>query len=78
MSPAPARPAATVLILRPGDAGPELLLLRRSGRSGFFPDAWVFQGGRVEEADHSHPFVGACPGLDGEPAWAVAAVRETF
>lgn len=72
------RPAATVLVLRPGPAGREVLLLKRSGRSGFFPDAWVFPGGRVEPADRALPTVGAVVGLEDEPQWAVAAVRETF
>ncbi len=72
------RPAATVLVLRPGPEGREVLLLRRSGRSGFFPDAWVFPGGRVEPADASVPVRGSVEGLEREPQWAVAAVRETF
>lgn len=73
----PARPAATVLLLRPADHGPEVLMLRRSGRSGFFPDAWVFPGGRVERSDADLPTMGRVDGLD-EPRWAVAALRETF
>ena len=47
----PARPAATVIILRDTEDGPEVLMLKRSGRAGFFPNAWVFPGGRVDEAD---------------------------
>ena len=72
-----ARPAATVLLLRPSADGPEVLMLRRSGRSGFFPDAWVFPGGRVEPGDAALPHTGGVDGLD-EPRWAVAALRETF
>lgn len=74
----PLRRAATVLVLRPGPSGREVLLLKRSGRSGFFPDAWVFPGGRVEDADETLPVRGAVTGLEGEPHWAVAAIRETF
>src|SRR5438128_2667675 len=33
--PAPARPAATVVLMRDAAGGPEVLLLRRHGRSGF-------------------------------------------
>ncbi|WP_083511201.1 NUDIX hydrolase [Microbacterium sp. XT11] len=42
--------AGTVVILRPGDAGIEALLLRRPER-GSFANAWVFPGGKVEESD---------------------------
>lgn len=74
-----ARPAATVIVLRPGAQGPEVLLLQRSQRSGFFPHAWVFPGGRVDAADHAAPTRGAVDGLPtGAEAFAVAAVRECF
>jgi 8-oxo-dGTP pyrophosphatase MutT (NUDIX family) len=52
--PAPPRPAATVVLLRPGptDApGLEVLLLRRSRSVGFVPGAYVFPGGRVDRSD---------------------------
>lgn len=76
---AEARPAATVIVLRPGADGPEVLLLQRSQRSGFFPHAWVFPGGRVDAADHAAPTRGAVAGLpEGAAAFAVAAVRECF
>lgn len=42
--------AGTVVLLRPADAGFEVLLLRRPGR-GSFAGAWVFPGGKVEPAD---------------------------
>ena len=49
--PAPARPAATVVLLRDAEGGPEALLLRRHRRSGFAADAWVFPGGVVDKSD---------------------------
>src|SRR5215207_7298312 len=49
--PAPPRPAATVVLMRDADGGPEALLLRRHRRSGFAADAWVFPGGGVDKAD---------------------------
>lgn len=90
--PAPPRPAATVALLREGDGGPQLLLLRRHKRSGFAADAWVFPGGVVDKADRD-PEVAAL--IDGptpaewaerleraDPAEAMgfvaAALRETF
>jgi 3-isopropylmalate/(R)-2-methylmalate dehydratase large subunit len=60
---AEARPAATVLLLRPSPQGPEVLLLRRASSAGFFPNTWVFPGGRVEAADASVPTCGAVPAL---------------
>ncbi len=80
--PAAPRAAATVVLLRDGAAGPELLLLRRHRASGFVPGAFVFPGGRVDEADADPRLLGRADGLDGrgEPdaAYWMAAVREAF
>lgn len=83
-----ARPASTVLVLRPGAEGPEIFLVQRHHRSGFFPNAWVFPGGRVDAGDSiiGNPRVrggaGALDrmGLDAAAGVAhlVAAARETF
>jgi 8-oxo-dGTP pyrophosphatase MutT (NUDIX family) len=74
-----ARPAATVIVLRDGPKGPEVLMLKRSGRAGFFPNAWVFPGGRVDPADHTAQTAGAAHGINpADNAFAVAAIRETF
>ena len=51
MRQAPGRPAATVVLLRPGPRAPEVLLLRRDSRMAFAGGHWVFPGGRVETAD---------------------------
>lgn len=63
------RPAATVLLARDAEGGPEVLLLRRHGRSGFAADAWVFPGGTVDEADREPALTAR---IDGPPpeAWA--------
>ena len=46
------RLAATVMLVRPaGDAGFEVLMLRRSEASHFVPDAYVFPGGTLDAAD---------------------------
>ena len=42
--------AATVVLLRDSDAGPEVLLLERP-TAGSFGGAWVFPGGRVDPGD---------------------------
>jgi len=76
---AEARPAATVVVLRDGQSGPEVLMLKRSGKAGFFPDAWVFPGGRVDPADGEAQTRGEARGLPaGDDAFAVAAIRECF
>lgn len=46
------RPAATVVVLRPRAERYEVLLVRRSDRVAFMAGAFVFPGGRVDEADH--------------------------
>ncbi|WP_438854269.1 NUDIX hydrolase [Agromyces sp. M3QZ16-3] len=63
--------AATVVILREGPRGVEVLLGERNHR-GSFAGAWVFPGGAVDEAD------GAGDPIDSVAAARRAAVRETF
>lgn len=58
------RPAATVILLRGGDAL-ELLLVRRNPEARFMGGAWVFPGGAVDRAEGA-----------GEAAVRAAAVRE--
>ena len=86
------RLAATVVLLRPGRAGLEVLLTRRPASMAFAPDMHVFPGGRVDAADGDPRLVArsvvsprdAATGLAGdlEPelaiaAW-IAAIREVF
>jgi glyoxylase-like metal-dependent hydrolase (beta-lactamase superfamily II)/8-oxo-dGTP pyrophosphatase MutT (NUDIX family) len=90
--PVEARPAATVVLLRPGPAGLEALLTRRPATMVFASDAHVFPGGRVDPADaepglaarsaRSGPDAAAALGGDVPPVIAlaahVAAIRELF
>jgi 8-oxo-dGTP pyrophosphatase MutT (NUDIX family) len=50
----PARQAATAIVLRDGDGGPEVLLVQRNPESRFMGGAWVFPGGAVHPDDSGH------------------------
>jgi hypothetical protein len=67
-SPVAPRPAATVVLLRPSDRGPEVLLLRRNRTVGFVPGAYVFPGGRVETDDAAPEVLAHVQGLSVEQA----------
>jgi 8-oxo-dGTP pyrophosphatase MutT (NUDIX family) len=47
-----AAPAATVVLLRDGESGLEVLLARRSSKLAFHGGAWVFPGGRIDPDDY--------------------------
>jgi 8-oxo-dGTP pyrophosphatase MutT (NUDIX family) len=46
-----ARPASTVIPVRDGENGTELLLVQRNPKSRFMGGAWVFPGGAVNEGE---------------------------
>lgn len=78
--PAVARPAATVVLVRDGERGLEVFLMRRNRSSGFVPGAWVFPGGRVDAADADPSLAERARNLapvPDAPFW-MAAARETF
>lgn len=52
---APAIPAATVVVLRDGDDGLEVLFLRRNSKLDFAGGMWVFPGGRLDPSDYDSP-----------------------
>jgi glyoxylase-like metal-dependent hydrolase (beta-lactamase superfamily II)/8-oxo-dGTP pyrophosphatase MutT (NUDIX family) len=78
--PVAARPAATLLLLRDGAQGLEVLMTRRSERASFAPGAFVFPGGAIDESDQH--FLPEAPANDGDGALvsiaAAAALREAF
>ena len=78
--PATTRPAATVLLLRDGAAGLEVLMTRRSLTASFAPGAYVFPGGGVDPLDvASHPMATRRPGQSAlHLTQAIAAIRESF
>jgi glyoxylase-like metal-dependent hydrolase (beta-lactamase superfamily II)/8-oxo-dGTP pyrophosphatase MutT (NUDIX family) len=78
--PAPLRPAATVLLLRDGPQGIEVLMTRRSMSASFAPGAYVFPGGGIDAADaQAHGMAHRRPKQsDLHLTQAIAAIRESF
>jgi 8-oxo-dGTP pyrophosphatase MutT (NUDIX family) len=87
------RPASTVVLARQGRDGLEVYLLRRSGKSSFFPGSYVFPGGAVEPGDLNASFwqdhvdlgleeiserLGGGLSLEYTFGHGVSAIRETF
>ena len=87
------RPAATIVLMRDGDHGMEILLMKRSRSAGFVPGAYVFPGGRVDGSDGTDEMLQRIDGLtqaraadrldlnDVTPpaiAYYLAALREAF
>ena len=79
------RAAATVMLVRDGDRGPEVYVQRRVATMAFAPSTVVFPGGGVDPADHHLPVttpglaeLAAAMGVSVEVAapYAAAAVRE--
>lgn len=78
--PARVLPAATVLLLRDGPQGLEVLMTRRSMTASFAPGAYVFPGGGIDAADtlaHPHAKRRATQS-DLHLTQAIAAIRESF
>ncbi len=82
IEPAPARPAATLLLLRDTGEGPQVLMTRRSPNASFAPGAYVFPGGTVAARDASTRARDATRIRDDLGSelltHATAAVREAF
>ena len=89
---APPVASATVMVLRDGPTGPEVLMVRRHGNSGVLGGAHVFPGGKLDALDrqvdlaaldqppaHLHRALNQ-PDLDAATAAGlhIAALRETF
>ena len=89
----PPRPAASVMLIRDAENGPEVFMLRRHGNSDVLGGAYVFPGGKVDHDDHDDALLAR---LDTAPdalhraladqaiephhaaGYFVAACRETF
>ena len=92
MNPVTPLPAATVVLLRPGATGPEVLLTHRPTTMAFAAGMHVFPGGRVDPADMDERLVARSARGPGDAARALgdnvapsdaialhlAALRELF
>ncbi len=58
----PVRDAATVMLVRDGDAGLEVCMLQRNLRSDFVGGAYVFPGGGVDPGDADVDVHAVCVG----------------
>jgi 8-oxo-dGTP pyrophosphatase MutT (NUDIX family) len=78
------RPASTVIVMRDGPAAPEIFMVRRHEATAFMAGAFVFPGGRLDDADRE-----SARGLEPprqfedlesaeSAAFYVAAARELF
>ncbi|MGY6411786.1 MAG: NUDIX hydrolase [Alkalilacustris sp.] len=85
--PAPMRPvrdAATVVVLRAGGAGPEVLMGQRGAQAAFMPSKFVFPGGALDPGDAEVPLAvpvaAGCAARLGAQAGALAAaaIRELW
>lgn len=72
--PVEAIPAATVVVLRDGDRGPEVLVVRRHERADDFAGVSVFPGGIVDLGDADPALAPAASGF--APARAIAELGE--
>jgi 8-oxo-dGTP pyrophosphatase MutT (NUDIX family) len=87
------RAAATVVLLRDGEAGLEVFLVRRTKGASFMGGAHVFPGGKVDGTDADPELLARACGVEGRAAAMalgetidgsaarslyVAALRETF
>jgi 8-oxo-dGTP pyrophosphatase MutT (NUDIX family) len=75
-------PASTVLLLRDGEEGMEVFMVRRATKMDFAAGALVFPGGKVDPPDRAPLLRKRCGDVsdidDFQLALRVAAVRETF
>ena len=75
--PVPPKPAATIILLRDGNSGLEVLILRKASGKHFASGALVFPGGKVDAADAA--FAGDIGEKRNElSGLKIAAIREMY
>jgi 8-oxo-dGTP pyrophosphatase MutT (NUDIX family) len=80
--PAPLRPSTTVLLIRDGADGLEVLMVVRGDDKGQYASAMVFPGGTLDAEDADEAWLAHLDGADGldpaERARRIAGFRELF
>ena len=77
-SPVAPRPAASVLLVRPGRACPvEVYMIRRQKSMRFLGGFYAFPGGKVEAADGSEAALARCRGVSSATALRRLPARPT-
>ncbi|HEY3778583.1 MAG TPA: hypothetical protein VGL35_11055 [Rhizomicrobium sp.] len=82
--PRPAIPiaAATILLLRDGESGPEVFMVKRHHQIDFAGGALVFPGGKTDRSDRDPETAGLADGLEAFApelrTLAITALREAF
>jgi 8-oxo-dGTP pyrophosphatase MutT (NUDIX family) len=71
----PARDAATIMLVRDSQDGLEVCMLRRHLNSDFVGGAFVFPGGKVDDADRSDLARSVCAGRTDEEASEILGVE---
>jgi 8-oxo-dGTP pyrophosphatase MutT (NUDIX family) len=75
-------PSSTLLLVRDGASGLEVLMVERHRQIDFAPGAMVFPGGKLDDADAAPELHAHCRGIDGLDAAGIAlrvgALREAF
>lgn len=86
----PIQAAATLVLIRDGENGLEVLLQQRSPDAIFVGGAWVFPGGKVDQEDSDPRWLAHSPKLNDQQAsklieleqnglcYWIAAIREAF
>ncbi|MFC3051104.1 NUDIX hydrolase [Kordiimonas pumila] len=78
-----AKPAASILLVRNGSNGIEVLMTKRAKSMAFAPSALVFPGGKVEEADTNYALWADYVNVTektktGDFSYKMAAIRELY
>ena len=75
-------PAATIMLVRDGEAGLEVFMVVRHHQIDFASGALVFPGGKIDKNDRAPDVRGLCRGAEGlddtSLALRVGAIREAF
>ena len=75
------KPAATILLLRPGNANLEVFMVVRHHQIDFASGALVFPGGKADPQDFDEALIPYLTGAESDPdmrAAQVSAIREAF